>query len=738
MPDVLKKPLGPEVGRSKFRLGAVEVRPRSGLVSGPGGERKLDPKVLAVLLQLVAADGHVVSRADLMARVWDGVIVTDFALSRCIYQLRKTLSEAAESDDSPIETLPKRGYRLLWPVHPGRGQAPPARTAPRRVRAGFMAAAVVVVAAATSLLTEVMHERAQGPDDANERVVVIPLEDQSDDASLRVFANGLTGEIRHELGRIDGLAVVGSRSARRNDFESVPPREFAQRLSADFLVGGSVKLIGDTRRVLVYMERVGDGAQLWSHAFMVEPDAPFTVVANVVEMTVARLEFAIMPDRQPGSSRNLEAFEAYLASFESNSYEKRKRLLERAVTIDPEFALAWDRLAGIEVLPVWNGETTVEAAWDRARPSVERALEIDPELANAHVTLGRFQREFGDLDAAAEHFRRALVLEPGNVWASANLGLVLRFTGQYQEALAVHLEDVRDDPLSAPVQARLGTSNWFVENHDEAERRYLMAVELDPDFEETYDSWAAMEALGRGRLDRAMEVIKRKIAVEPNPTARTYGAAAAWSRALGMNEEAARFGQLAGDGAGRSPDACLADGDLEAARQAALATLEASPRDTLALLVLAALEKRLGTDLEFSGRVFSSFPDIAEQKLHPHTPYLEAATVTALAYSMSGQEETAAALLRKVIDSLPRPLSPQHYYAAAAYAMLGEPDRALAELKASPPGWIRVHVDFLPHDPRFESLRSRPEFEELVLGHQEEIRRQRERYLARLAAHVGS
>ena len=104
------------VHASGFRLGVVEVDPGIGTVTGPGGNVHLDPKVLDVLHCLVSADGEVVSRETLMSEVWGDVIVTDFALSRCIYQLRKNLMRAADSDESPIQTLSKRGYRLNWPV----------------------------------------------------------------------------------------------------------------------------------------------------------------------------------------------------------------------------------------------------------------------------------------------------------------------------------------------------------------------------------------------------------------------------------------------------------------------------------------------------------------------------------------------------------------------------------------------------------------------------------------------
>jgi len=93
------------------------IDPREGTVSGPGGEVRLEPKVMQVLMVLARYSGHVVSRAELLDTVWSGAVVTEHTLSRCIYQLREQLrsiaSRSGGQDYDPIETLPKRGYRLL-------------------------------------------------------------------------------------------------------------------------------------------------------------------------------------------------------------------------------------------------------------------------------------------------------------------------------------------------------------------------------------------------------------------------------------------------------------------------------------------------------------------------------------------------------------------------------------------------------------------------------------------------
>ena len=105
---------------SKQPVRRLVVDPQEGTVSGPKGTVRLEPKVMAVLIVLGRYAGHVVSRADLLEAVWPNVVVTEHTLSRCVYQLRESLREVTvgrrHKDFNPIETLPKRGYRLLVEV----------------------------------------------------------------------------------------------------------------------------------------------------------------------------------------------------------------------------------------------------------------------------------------------------------------------------------------------------------------------------------------------------------------------------------------------------------------------------------------------------------------------------------------------------------------------------------------------------------------------------------------------
>jgi DNA-binding winged helix-turn-helix (wHTH) protein len=131
-----------------FQLGELRVDPLEDEVSGPGGCERLDPKVMDVLMLLAQHAGHVVLREDLLAQLWPNTVVTDDALSRCIYELRKHLNQAGgdESYKAMLETQPKRGYRLNGEIVPARKPAGSDSGFWPRWRVAALAAAILIAA----------------------------------------------------------------------------------------------------------------------------------------------------------------------------------------------------------------------------------------------------------------------------------------------------------------------------------------------------------------------------------------------------------------------------------------------------------------------------------------------------------------------------------------------------------------------------------------------------------------
>src|SRR5687767_1634252 len=226
-----------------FALDELRVEPLTGVLSGPGGSERLDPKVMDVLVEMAEHAGQVVLREDLHARLWPNVVVTDDAITRCFYELRRSLGHAGGDAHykALLETVPKRGYRLNATVRPL--AAPPARDdAPATVRRGTRwvsaAAAIALVAIGGGLFawraSDQPKSAAEAP--ASHGIAVLPFLDMSGKKDQGYLADGVTEEILNTLSQAANLRVISRTSsfALRNETLDVP--QIAARLDVAYVL----------------------------------------------------------------------------------------------------------------------------------------------------------------------------------------------------------------------------------------------------------------------------------------------------------------------------------------------------------------------------------------------------------------------------------------------------------------------------------------------------------------------
>jgi DNA-binding winged helix-turn-helix (wHTH) protein/TolB-like protein len=247
----------------------------------------LRPKAFALLLYLACNAGRVVSKAELLAQVWVGVVVTDDSLSQCVGELRAALGERGPS---LIKTLPKRGYLFDTAVTGGASAVQPAaRTGDAgdparfaRPRAGLWAATAgaIVLALATLIigvktLDSTKPVRIDAALAARRSIVVVPFTDMSSPKAPH-FAEGVTQEIVNNLGRLpDALVVVGAASGSPPAASTMDARTIGRDFDVRHVLTGSVRRDAERTAIEVQMARSDTGALMWSERFEVDRgDAP--------------------------------------------------------------------------------------------------------------------------------------------------------------------------------------------------------------------------------------------------------------------------------------------------------------------------------------------------------------------------------------------------------------------------------------------------------------------------------
>jgi TolB-like protein/DNA-binding winged helix-turn-helix (wHTH) protein/Flp pilus assembly protein TadD len=497
-----------------FHLGTLNIDPGSGEAGGPGGIEKLDPKVMGVLVMLAQNAGKLVTRAELLERLWPGVIVTDEALSRCIYELRRQLSLAAGDEHlkDAIETLPKRGYRLNLEIVPRVIEAPPApRAAQRRwttlTLAGIAAVIVLVIA------WRGMHSPATAPaptGSAGYSIAVLPFVDMSPGKDQAYLADGLAEEILNRLAQAKALRVIARTSSFAQRDAGLDVSEIARRLQVSHVLEGSVRRSGETVRITVQLIAASDSSHIWSNTFDRKVSDLLAVQDEIAGAVVKALETAFSTRPVAPSPAVAEAYEAFLqAQF---FYHRRapgdiQRAIghyEQAVEIDPRFARAWANLAGAYSLLGYgeSGQGPAELVAKQKQAAL-RAVELAPDLAIAHARLAQYYNEAGEKAKARVHRARARALDPHEplVLADAISDAIGR--GDLATAIALQEGVVARDPLAGTARQLLAVYLLADSQYKSALTEFRKVQDIHPDRDAGIAREIAPVLVLLGRFDEA-------------------------------------------------------------------------------------------------------------------------------------------------------------------------------------------------------------------------------------------
>ena len=480
-----------------FQLEGLLVTPLTGAVSGPGGNSKLDPKVMDVLVLMAGHPREVVLREELVTKLWGHAVVTDDAVTRCFYELRRHLSQAGGSERyrDLIETVPKRGYRLNASVVPGLPAAPApavdqpvAAISPRRPWKAVAAAAALVIAIGGAVLFWKSTDEAEAPAPGavTHSIAVLPLLDMSEGQDQHYLADGLTEEILNHLAQAENLRVIARTSSFALRDTKLDVQEIGKRLGVDYVLEGSVRRSGDRVRITAQLIDASTSLHTWSRTYDRTLDDLFAVQDDIASSVATALQVELSAGaRRPAEPPVFEAYEQYLLG-QTNFHRRAPGDIERSiqhyrrsVDIDPRFARAWAALAGAYSLmddQSFDDQKYRELQGAAAR----RAVALDPHLAVAHARLAQYYSRAGQRELGREHFRKAVALDP-------NDPLVLGFStsralarGDLPAAVDIWRRIVELDPLSPMHRANLGSFLLAVGKPNEALVHLRAALELGP------------------------------------------------------------------------------------------------------------------------------------------------------------------------------------------------------------------------------------------------------------------
>ena len=523
-----------------FRVGPWVVKPAANRIRGPDGMVRLSPKAMDVLVALGARPGEVIPKDELLSAVWDQEFVTEDVLKHAVMELRKAFGDSA-SDPRFIETIPKRGYRLIAAVSPAlpapiaadapapRGEAAPQARGRKRWRvliAGLLVAASVGVAA-----SRWEHEPPPAPDEGPIRLVALDFDDLSPRRDQGYLAAGISDLLRTELASLSGLRVIaGTPRGGAVAAGAVPTgsQALARHLGASFVLGGAVVAAGDRVRVTAQLVDAADGGLLWAESYERDLGDVLILQRELVRHIARGTRLRLTPGEESRLARrdavDPEALRSYLQGLEhfdrwqSGGVPRSGEFFEEAVRNDPGFALAHARLAHTVAALAMGEYLTPEQAVRQGLRAAEEAVRLDPGSAEAHASLAAVATVLEwDWPKAEAAIGRALELNPDSAFVRMIESLYHVARDEPDENVAAMDRALELEPMSHYVHLRMGWSLFMARRHEEAVEHLRKTLELFP---ESYvgRTFLAQSYAVLGRADEALALCEPY----PRPCAWVY------------------------------------------------------------------------------------------------------------------------------------------------------------------------------------------------------------------------
>jgi len=422
-----------------------------------------------------------VENADLRAVLSDALEANCEARLSDAGALRKKL-EAIREDQETTRSIPS--------IAP-----PPTRTRTRSRnsrRSWIYGAATAAVAASTGAWwglsrSESGPSRRGGP----RSLAVLPLRNLSANPDEDFFADGMTDELITSLAQLEALRVISRTSVMQYRERDAAIPEIADRLQVQYVLDGSVQRQGDQVRIQATLIDAASDRNVWANSYDESLTDVFQLQSDVSRAIAEEIQLELTPDEQQrltaNQTVNVGSYEVYLRALyllnrrTQESIAQSRELFETLAQSDPGFALGHAGLADALMLQASRAVEAPDALWPAARRAVDRALELDPELAAAYSTRGVMQSFYEwDWLGAGRSYEQALRLGPGDAVARQRYGIYLSRVGRHEQAIEELDRAFEADPLSPPIAHSAGVVRFMARRYDEALERFRRNEESSP------------------------------------------------------------------------------------------------------------------------------------------------------------------------------------------------------------------------------------------------------------------
>jgi DNA-binding winged helix-turn-helix (wHTH) protein/TolB-like protein/Flp pilus assembly protein TadD len=504
-----------------YEFGPFRLNVRERLLEKDTELVPLTPKVFETLLVLVESRGHVLAKDDLITRLWPDTFVEESSLTQNISLLRRALDGSSGSRQY-IETIPKRGYRFVADVRQFTIDSHATTTqqsistqvmiaaqieeevseapAPAllhgsnrwltRYRIGAAIAAMILVSGIT-----VSYFRYRGRAAANNlapaSIAILPFKTIGNTGQTEMLGLGMADALIIRLSHLNQTTILPTSSVSRYANREKDAVAIGQDLGVEAVLDGTVQRDGDQVRVTAQLIRLKDRKAIWTAKFDQDYRNLFTLQDTISEQLATSLipKLSVHENEHTATRRtaNQEAYEAYLTGLyfwnqrTKENLQKALEYFERATQKDPNYGLAYALLGDVYFLSYADGYdlVTPEVALVKANAAINKALQLDDKIAEAHVTKAGLLRL--DPEGADREYRRALELNPNQGVGHLRYSYWLFNQRKLEDALAHSKRAVELDPTSPVSHIAYGFMLSMSRDTEGAAAQYSKALELQPD-----------------------------------------------------------------------------------------------------------------------------------------------------------------------------------------------------------------------------------------------------------------
>lgn len=451
-----------------YRLGEWTIDPKRCTAQCSEESVRLEPKAIELLTHLTSRPGEVVTRSELLSAVWPGVVVGDEVITNAIAKLRRALHDDPRSARL-IETIPKRGYRLLATVEVAADTiGPEPATTGRRGRVLALATILLAAVAAGVVMTQrsaemetkpPVHEAAFPLPD-RPSITVLPFANMSDDATQDYFVDGLTEDLITDLSRISGLFVIARNSSFTYKGQQVDAQRIGRELGVRYVLTGSARKLGEKLRINVNLIDTGSGQHLWAERFDGIVEDIFAFQERITSKISDALSVQLTGSEQDYTTfqetHDPAAYEAFLKGWAAyrketpQGFEAAIGHFRHASDLDPAYGRALAALAAV----YWEtyqkrwyrrlGISPVYKVWQLANEYLDRSM-VEPSPL-AHKIASEMLTTNRRFDEAVAEAKRAIAIDPNDPLGHVALAEVLSLSGSPEKADALIRKAMRMDP----------------------------------------------------------------------------------------------------------------------------------------------------------------------------------------------------------------------------------------------------------------------------------------------------